>query len=148
MWNEIIYPFPNFNGCTGEVSERINFIPHFFWVCDYLSILWLKLIHFCTRRPICFCWWMWFGDRNMILHLRFLGPSSGFHISHWDTQAETFKYHFTEIRLCLNQWWPSLLTHVGVNRPLCVNLRWYLPNMNVIFNLQLARKNWYYLLIN
>ena len=30
MWDEIIYPFPNFNGCTVEVWEWIsNFIPHF-----------------------------------------------------------------------------------------------------------------------
>ena len=28
MWDEISYPFPNFNGCTVEVWERIiNFIP-------------------------------------------------------------------------------------------------------------------------
>ena len=30
VWDEITYPFPNFNGCTVEVWERIsNFIPHF-----------------------------------------------------------------------------------------------------------------------
>ena len=30
VWDEIIYPFPNFNGCTVEVCEWIcNFIPHF-----------------------------------------------------------------------------------------------------------------------
>ena len=30
MWDEITYPFLNFNGCTIEVSEWIsNFIPHF-----------------------------------------------------------------------------------------------------------------------
>ena len=30
MWDEIIYPFPNFNGCTIEVWEWIsNFTPHF-----------------------------------------------------------------------------------------------------------------------
>ena len=30
MWDEITYPFPNFNGCTVEVWEWINnFIPHF-----------------------------------------------------------------------------------------------------------------------
>ena len=30
MWDEITYPFPNFNGATVEVWERIsNFIPHF-----------------------------------------------------------------------------------------------------------------------
>ena len=30
VWDEIAYPFPNFNGCTVEVWEWIsNFIPHF-----------------------------------------------------------------------------------------------------------------------
>ena len=30
LWDEIINPFPNFNGCTIEVWEWINnFIPHF-----------------------------------------------------------------------------------------------------------------------
>ena len=30
MWDEITYPFLNFNGCTVEVQEWIsNFIPHF-----------------------------------------------------------------------------------------------------------------------
>ena len=30
VWAEITYPFPNFNGCTVEVWERMsNFIPHF-----------------------------------------------------------------------------------------------------------------------
>ena len=30
MWDEITYPFPNFNSCTTEVWEQINnFISHF-----------------------------------------------------------------------------------------------------------------------
>ena len=30
VWDEIIFPFPNFNGCTVEVWEWIsNFIPRF-----------------------------------------------------------------------------------------------------------------------
>ena len=30
VWDEITYPFPNFNGCTVEVWKWIsNFIPHF-----------------------------------------------------------------------------------------------------------------------
>ena len=30
VWDEITYPFPNFNGCTVELWEWIsNFIPHF-----------------------------------------------------------------------------------------------------------------------
>ena len=39
VWDEITYLFPNFNGCTIEVWERIcNFIPHFIiGVITYLS---------------------------------------------------------------------------------------------------------------
>ena len=30
MWDEITYPFPNFNGATVEIWEwMINFIPHY-----------------------------------------------------------------------------------------------------------------------
>ena len=30
VWDEITYPFPNFNGCTVEVWEWVsNFVPHF-----------------------------------------------------------------------------------------------------------------------
>ena len=29
VWDEITYPFPNFNGCTVEIWKRIsNFVPH------------------------------------------------------------------------------------------------------------------------
>ena len=44
---EIIYPFPNFNGCTIEVWEWINnFIPH----C-ILAVLGFKLNHISERAP-------------------------------------------------------------------------------------------------
>ena len=44
MWDDIIYPFPNFNGFTVEVWEWINnFIPHFIiqvstypWLTSYI----------------------------------------------------------------------------------------------------------------
>ena len=30
VWDEIIHPFPNFNGCTVDIWELIsNYIPHF-----------------------------------------------------------------------------------------------------------------------
>ena len=46
MWDEITDPFLNFNGCTVEVKEWISvFHPALYWVCDYLSMLGLKLIH-------------------------------------------------------------------------------------------------------
>ena len=43
VWDELTYPFPNFNGATVEVWEWIgNFIPHFMidvitYPCWYLS---------------------------------------------------------------------------------------------------------------
>ena len=38
-WNEIIYPFPNFNGTAIEVWEWINdFIPHF--IMDEITNPW------------------------------------------------------------------------------------------------------------
>ena len=52
MWDEITYPFPNFNGCTVEVWEWIsNIIPHFTGECDYLSMLGIKLIHVTKCAP-------------------------------------------------------------------------------------------------
>ena len=62
MWDEISYPFPNFNGSTVDVWEWItDFIPHFimdvltygcqrqfnstrYWIYDYLSMLALNCI--------------------------------------------------------------------------------------------------------
>ena len=45
MWGEITYPFPNFNGVTVEVWERINsFTPHFSGK-GLLTHVGLKLIH-------------------------------------------------------------------------------------------------------
>ena len=38
-WDEITYPFLNFNGCT------------LYWACDYLSMLGLKLNHVSKRGP-------------------------------------------------------------------------------------------------
>ena len=51
VWDEIHYPFPNFNGRTVEVWEWImNFIAHFNG-CYYISIPRLKLIHVIKRVP-------------------------------------------------------------------------------------------------
>ena len=52
LWDEITYPFPNFNGCTVEVWEWISdFIPYFYNGCNYLSMLGLTLIHVSKRGP-------------------------------------------------------------------------------------------------
>ena len=40
MWDEITFPFPNFNGANVEVWGWIrNFITHFIMGCNYLSML-------------------------------------------------------------------------------------------------------------
>ena len=53
MWDEYTRPFTNFNGVTVEVWEWIsNFIPIFYWTCDYLSMLGLKLSHIRKKRPL------------------------------------------------------------------------------------------------
>ena len=44
MRDQITYPFPNFKGCTVEICEWMNYcIPHCN-LCNYISIIWLKLI--------------------------------------------------------------------------------------------------------
>ena len=55
VWEEIAYPFPNFNGCTVEVWERIsNFNPHYTG-CNYLSI-----VHICQNpKEINDMTWPW-----------------------------------------------------------------------------------------
>ena len=45
VWDEIIYPFPNFNG----------FHPTLYWIWNYLSMLWSKLNHVSKRGP---CVWV------------------------------------------------------------------------------------------
>ena len=51
VWDEITYPFPNFNGVTVEVWEWIsNFIPHFIWLL-LLSHAGLNLNHVSKRDP-------------------------------------------------------------------------------------------------
>ena len=48
MWDEIIYPIPNFNGCTVEVWEwKSNFVLG----CNFLSMLGLKVDHVSKRGP-------------------------------------------------------------------------------------------------
>ena len=52
MWDEITYPFPNFNGATVDVWEWDKQF-HFtlYNICNYLSMLGLKLIHVSQRDP-------------------------------------------------------------------------------------------------
>ena len=50
VWDEITYPFLNFNGATVEVYEWMsNFIPHFTGHVVILSMLGLKLNHVSKR---------------------------------------------------------------------------------------------------
>ena len=56
MCDEIIYPFPNFNGAAVEVWECIsNFIPHF--MKDIIDKpYWFKRIHFSKMGPWNLCY--------------------------------------------------------------------------------------------
>ena len=45
VWDEIIYPFPNFNSAAVEVWECIYYFISHWWACDYLSMLGLNVIH-------------------------------------------------------------------------------------------------------
>ena len=52
VWDEIVYPIPNYTGCPIDVWEWIsNFIPHFI-LGDYLSMLGLKSNHVSIRTLI------------------------------------------------------------------------------------------------
>ena len=50
VWDEITYPFPNFSGCAVEVwkMDKLFHTTLYNW-CNYLSILWLKLINVSKR---------------------------------------------------------------------------------------------------
>ena len=51
MWDAITYPFLNFDGGTVEIKEWIsNFTPRV-CVCNYFTLLRLKLIHASKRGP-------------------------------------------------------------------------------------------------
>ena len=52
MWEDITFPFPNFNGCTVEVWEWIsNFISHFTEHVITYPCLGLKLNYVSKRSP-------------------------------------------------------------------------------------------------
>ena len=52
VWEEITYPFPNFNGCT-ILSLWMNkqYTHTIYWACDNFSMLGLKLIHVNKTGP-------------------------------------------------------------------------------------------------
>ena len=49
MWDEITYPFSNFNSCTAEICKWITNFIHV--ACDNLPILGFKLTHVNNRGP-------------------------------------------------------------------------------------------------
>ena len=55
--DEIIYPFPNSNGCTIEVWDKL-FYRILYWTCDHSFMLELKLIHGPWSRR-------WAGNRTV-----------------------------------------------------------------------------------
>ena len=67
--DEITYPLPNFNGCIVEIREGINnFIPDFI-MCDYLSMLGLKLIHVSKSVPISLIPYTNLYDPNLLIEI-------------------------------------------------------------------------------
>ena len=57
VWDEITYPFPNFNGAAVEVWEwKSNFMSLFNHERNNFSVLWLKLIYASKRGPYCVIW--------------------------------------------------------------------------------------------
>ena len=57
MWDDITYPFPNFNSTTVEVWEWISKFHHtLYWACAYLSMLGFKLNHVSKTAPGCRCY--------------------------------------------------------------------------------------------
>ena len=49
LWDEITYPLLNFNGTSLGMNKWFH--PTFYWACDYLSMLGLKLNHISKRGP-------------------------------------------------------------------------------------------------
>ena len=89
MWDEIAYPFLNFNGCTVEVYEYIsNFIPHFMmdviiypcWSkCERTSVLEIFVCH--KQYPIVYSTQSLFTRANQVKftwHVRHLSQIMGY----------------------------------------------------------------------
>ena len=79
MQDEITYPFPNYNGCTNEVSEWISyFIPHFIManhkrkLDNYLSKIEFKspMVQWINR----FGWWL----HSIICHFVVMNLTNNF----------------------------------------------------------------------
>ena len=88
--DEITYPFPNFNGCTVEVWERINnFIPHI--MMDVITYpCWYYMFIFIDKLSPC---WPWHNGSHtvylgpIVAQHRVIGMSKPLHlylISYWN----------------------------------------------------------------
>ena len=51
MWDEITYASPNFNSATFLMNKKLN--PKLYLVCDYLSVMGLKLIDISKGDTMC-----------------------------------------------------------------------------------------------
>ena len=61
-WNEITYPFTNFNGCGVEVWEWLSNYITLYNGCDYLSMMRLKLIYVSKMGPGALVPWLYHID--------------------------------------------------------------------------------------
>ena len=69
VWDEITYPFPNFNGCTVEVWEWIsNFIPHFYeYVITYpCSMLVTEATAVYPMNDVHYSWFIVVWNRSIL----------------------------------------------------------------------------------
>ena len=51
MWDEITYQYPNFYGGRLKFGNGKVISPNTLLACDYLTMLWFKLIHISKRAP-------------------------------------------------------------------------------------------------
>ena len=89
VWDEITYPFSNFNGAIVEVCEWMNYFnPCFIMACNYLTILGLKLHHVSKKAP---------GNRDM---QHYLARAVQRTVSHdWQCSAVSGHRYTTQSRL-------------------------------------------------
>ena len=79
VWDEITYPFPNFNGATIDVLGMNKlFHPTIYNGCDYISTLGLKLIY--VSKGATNMWWRMYLEKisGLAGNLRFSDSGAGY----------------------------------------------------------------------
>ena len=68
MWDETVYSFPKFNGCTVKFGNGYVILPTLYWACDHSSMLGLESIHINKRDPMSQSYWYRRCVLNPIFH--------------------------------------------------------------------------------